>query len=113
MVSSKGIRIENKKIEAVKQWSETQLVRDIHIFLGFANFYWWFIQGFSRIASPLTSMLNTSGSTESKTQPSEGKIGVGGDSRAGHGNSEIDESGMDDDEVDGSWWGWEKSSKIV
>ena len=28
--------------------------------MGFANFYWRFIQGFSKIAAPLTSMLKIS-----------------------------------------------------
>jgi hypothetical protein len=31
--------------------------KDIQIFLGFANFYQYFIKNFSRIAVPLTSML--------------------------------------------------------
>ena len=39
VVFSKGIRIEDKRIEAVKQWLEPQSVRDIQMFLGFANFY--------------------------------------------------------------------------
>ena len=67
VVSSKGIRMEDERIEAVKQWPEPQSVRDIQVFLGFANFYQQFIQRFSRIAIPLTSILKTSGSTESKT----------------------------------------------
>ena len=67
VLSSKGIRMEDERIEAVKQWPEPQSVQDIQVFLGFANFYRRFIQGFSRIAAPLTSMLKTSGSTESKT----------------------------------------------
>ena len=93
--------MEDKRIEAVKQWPEPQSVRDIQVFLGFANFYRRFIQGFSRIAAPLTSMLKTSGGTESKTRPGEGGVGVGG-SRAGRGGSKLgDGSGMDDIEVDG------------
>ena len=99
MVSSKGIRIEDERIEVVKQWPKPQSVRDIQVFLGFANFYRRFIQGFSRIAAPLTSMLKTSGSTEPSTRPGEGVVGVGGDSRAGRDG--IDGSGMDDVEVDG------------
>ena len=102
VVSSKGICMEDKKIEAVKQWSEPQSVRDIQVFLGFANFYRQFIQGFSRIAAPLTSMLKTSGSTESKTRPGEGRIGVGGDSKAGRSRNVFDRIRIDDGEVDGS-----------
>ncbi len=59
IVSHQGIWIEEKQIKAVHDWPEPQSVRDIQIFLGFANFYWRFIQGFSRLAAPLTSMLKT------------------------------------------------------
>ena len=41
----------------VKNWPELRSVRDIEVFIGFANFYQRFIQGFSRIAASLTSML--------------------------------------------------------
>ena len=101
VVSSKGIRMEDERIEAVKQWPEPQSVRDIQVFLRFANFYQRFIQGFSRIAAPLTSMLKTSGSIESKTRPGEGEVGVGG-SKARRGGRKLDDgSEMDDVEVDG------------
>ena len=70
VVSSEGIRMEDERIEAVKRWPEPQSVRDIQVFLGFANFYRRFIQGFSRIAAPLTSMLKIS-STKS-AEPQEG-----------------------------------------
>ena len=43
VVSSKGISIEVKRIEVVKEWPEPKLVRDIQVFLGFANFYGQFI----------------------------------------------------------------------
>ena len=92
--------MEDKRIEAVKQWPEFQSVQDIQVFLGFANFYQRFIQGFSRIAVPLTSILKTLGSTESKIRPSEGGVGVGG-SRAGRGGSKLDRSKLCDNEVDG------------
>ena len=99
MVSSKSIRIEDKQIEAVKQWPKPQSMQDIHVFLGFANFYRQFIQGFTGIAAPLTSMLKTF-STES-AEPRKGGVGVDSDSRAGRGRSEIDGSGMDNVEIDG------------
>ena len=60
VVSSQVIRIEEKKIDAVKAWPEPKLVQDIQVFIGFANVYRRFIQGFSKIAAPLTSMLKTS-----------------------------------------------------
>ena len=71
------------------------------MFLGFANFYQRFIQGFSRIAAPFTSILKTSESTESKTQLGEGRVEVGG-SRAERGGNKLDRSRNDDNEVDGN-----------
>ena len=58
-----------------------------------------FIQGFSWIVAPLTSILKAL-STES-AEPRKDGVGVGGDSKAGRDKSEIDRSGMDDVEVDG------------
>ena len=52
--------MEEERIDAVKAWPEPKLIRDIQVFIGFANFYRRFIQGFSKIAAPLTSMLKTS-----------------------------------------------------
>ena len=112
--------MEDERIEAVKQWPEPQSVRDIQVFLGFANFYRRFIQGFSRIAAPLTSMLKASGSNESKTRPGKGRVGVGGSragrggNRAGRGGSKLDDGIRNDgDEVDGNEVGTkvQKSSK--
>lgn len=62
-----------KAIEAVRSWAEPKSVRDIQDFIGFANFYRRFIQGFSKIAAPLTSVLKTSSSTGSSlVNPSAG-----------------------------------------
>ena len=56
--------MEDERIEVVKNWLEPKSMRDIQVFFGFANFYWRFIQGFSKIAKPLTSMLRTTQSAE-------------------------------------------------
>ena len=87
--------MEDERIEAVKQLPEAQSIQDIQVFLGFANFYRRFIQGFSRIAAPLTWILKTA-------KPRKGGVGVGSDSRAGRGGSKLDERRIDDDEVDGN-----------
>ena len=57
--------MEDEQIKAVKNWPEPTLVRDIRVFIGFANFYRHFIRGFSRIAAPLTSLLKATGSLDS------------------------------------------------
>ena len=51
--------MKEERIEAVKVWSEPKSIRDIQMFLGFPNFYRRFIEGFSKIAAPLTSILTT------------------------------------------------------
>ena len=61
VVSSKGISMEVERIEVVRKWLKPKSVRDIQVFLGFANFYRQFLQGFSKIAASLTSILKTTG----------------------------------------------------
>ena len=43
IVSAQGVRMEEEQIEAVKNWPEPKSIRDIQVFLGFANFYQRFI----------------------------------------------------------------------
>ena len=50
-----------ERIEVVKDWLEPKFVRNIQVFLGFANLYWRVIQDFYKIATSLTSMLKTTG----------------------------------------------------
>ena len=77
--------MEAERIEVVRKWPEPKSVRDIQVFLGFANFYRQFIQGFSKIAAPLTSMLKMTGSPDiSGPEVGNGngevvEFGVGGD----------------------------------
>ena len=52
--------MEEERIDAVKAWPEPKLVRDIQVFIEFANFYRRFIQGYSKIAASLTLILKTS-----------------------------------------------------
>ena len=60
VVLAQGVKMEDEQIKTVKNWPEPTSVRDIQVFIGFANFYQRFILGFSRIAPPLTSILKTS-----------------------------------------------------
>ena len=58
-VSSKRINMEAKQIKVVRKWLEPKSVRDIQVFLDFANFYRQFIKGFSKINAPFTLILKT------------------------------------------------------
>ena len=64
IVSSKGINMEAEQIEVIRKWPKPNSVRNIQVFLGFANFYCQFIKGFSKIAALLTSMLKTTISSQ-------------------------------------------------
>ncbi len=76
IVSHQGIQMEEERIKAVRDWPEPQSVRDIQVFLGFANFYQRFIQGFSRLAAPLTSMLKTTSVAGPAKKPEQGGQGI-------------------------------------
>ncbi len=68
--------MEEERIKAVRDWPEPQSVRDIQVFLEFANFYRRFIQGFSRLAAPLTSMLKTTSVVGPAENPEQGSQGI-------------------------------------
>ena len=60
--------MDEEKIDAMKNWPKPKSICDIQVFLGFANFYYCFIQVFSRIAAPLTAMLKMNPTLTSVTQ---------------------------------------------
>ena len=57
IISAKGITMSPSKVDAVLSWPEPQNITDLQAFLGFANFYHRFIQGYSCIILPLTHLL--------------------------------------------------------
>ena len=54
--ANKGIHIDPKKVKAILDWEQLLSVKGVHSFLGFANFYYYFIRDFSNIIIPLTSL---------------------------------------------------------
>ena len=46
----------SKKVEDIQVRNTPQSVKDVQSFMGFANFYRRFIEGFSKIAKPLTDL---------------------------------------------------------
>ena len=53
------VRADPRKIRAVEEWARPSDQTQLRRFLGFANFYRWFIQGFSRVAAPLSALTST------------------------------------------------------
>ncbi|XP_070046637.1 uncharacterized mitochondrial protein AtMg00860-like [Nicotiana tomentosiformis] len=56
VVSSKGIQVDLRKIEAVQSWSSLSSATEIRSFLSLDDYYRLFMEGFSSIASPLTTL---------------------------------------------------------
>ena len=57
-ISDYGISMSKEKVQAVTEWPVPKDIKGVQSFLGFANFYRRFIQGFSKICKPLTDMLH-------------------------------------------------------
>ncbi|XP_076882282.1 uncharacterized protein LOC143530697 [Bidens hawaiensis] len=56
---NKGIHVDPEKIEAITKWEKPKTPNLVRSFLGLAGYYRRFIQNFSRIAVPLTSLTRT------------------------------------------------------
>ena len=56
IIGTHGIKMDQKKVIAVLEWLTPTTVKEVQAFLGFANFYRRFIEGYSRIAQPLTEL---------------------------------------------------------
>jgi len=49
ILSPSGLTMSNNKIKIIQDWPEPKKVKDIQSFLGFTNFYHWFISNYSDI----------------------------------------------------------------
>ena len=56
IVGVDGIKMDPTKIEAIVQWATPRNLKEVQSFLGFCNFYRRFIQGFAKLADPLTKL---------------------------------------------------------
>ncbi|GKC56304.1 putative reverse transcriptase domain-containing protein [Tanacetum coccineum] len=56
MIDSEGIHVDPAKIEAIKDWTSPKSPTEIRQFLGLAGYYQRFIEGFSKIAKPMTKL---------------------------------------------------------
>ena len=57
IISTEGIRIDPKKVEAVQNWETPTYVRDVQVFMGFANFYRRFTRAFSDVVRTMIATI--------------------------------------------------------
>ena len=56
IVSKNGVEVDPAKIEVVKDWPKSKSATEVRSFMGLAGSYRGFVEGFSKIATPLTNL---------------------------------------------------------
>jgi len=57
VIGLEGIKMEKEKVKGVLEWPTPKCVKDVQKFLGLANYYRRFIEGFAMVARPLHDMV--------------------------------------------------------
>jgi len=57
ILSPSSLTMSDDKVKIIQDWPEPKKVKDIQSFLGFTNFYCWFIFNYSDIVIPLTHLI--------------------------------------------------------
>ncbi|GKA79449.1 putative reverse transcriptase domain-containing protein [Tanacetum coccineum] len=60
VIDKDGIHVDPIKIESIRYWASPKTPTEIHQFLGLTGYYQRFIEGFSKIAKPMTKLTQKS-----------------------------------------------------
>ena len=77
--------MKDKRIKVVKQQLKPRSIKDIQVFLRFANFYQQFIQDYIQIAIPFNLKLKIIGNIEFTAKFKKIKTGIGGNNIVSNG----------------------------
>ena len=56
ILAPSGLPMDDNKVKVIQDWPEPRKVKDVQLFLGFANFYCRFIHNYSDLTVPLTRL---------------------------------------------------------
>ena len=57
IVKTRGVTMRDRKEKSVQNWAHLRSVKEVQIFIGFANLYRQFIKDFSKVCKPITERL--------------------------------------------------------
>jgi len=57
IVKTSGVTMSDRKVKSVQNWAQPRSVKEVQIFIGFANFYRRFIKDVSKVCKPITETL--------------------------------------------------------
>jgi RNase H-like domain found in reverse transcriptase/Reverse transcriptase (RNA-dependent DNA polymerase) len=58
IISGSSVKMDPAKIEAISKWKEPKIKKEPQSFLGFANYYRKFIEGYGSIVKPMTKLTD-------------------------------------------------------
>ena len=56
IIGVEEIKIDSEKVKVIQQWPTLTSVKEVQVFLGFANFNQQFVKNYSQTATPLTEL---------------------------------------------------------
>jgi hypothetical protein len=57
IINQDGLALDPKKVAAILDWKALKDIRGIKSFIGMVGYYWRFIEGFSKIGTPMIALL--------------------------------------------------------